>query len=91
MTALLRALPGPRGPSWRCLGLVLRATHSRNHRGPDREGARLQAGGGGPPAAYGPAPRRGLHAESAPEPVEVDVKRLEGGDAGREPLRSSQT
>ncbi|XP_029004392.1 enoyl-CoA hydratase domain-containing protein 2, mitochondrial [Betta splendens] len=77
MAALLRSLPRPRSSSWRCVGVILRGTS----RGAHREGARLQAEGGGSLAAHRSALSRGLHTESA-DPVEVDVKRLEGEDDG---------
>lgn len=88
MTTLLRSLAGPRCSSWRCLGVILRGTHSRTSSGINREGARLRAGGGHSLAAFSRALSRTLHAEAA-APVEVDLKRLEGEDDGRGTLQST--
>nr|XP_020480954.1 enoyl-CoA hydratase domain-containing protein 2, mitochondrial [Monopterus albus] len=68
MTTVLRRLAGPRCSSWRCLGIVLR-------------GPRLLACGSPPLTGYSGAHSRRQHTDGA-DPVEVDVKRLEGQDDG---------
>ncbi|KAM9358567.1 enoyl-CoA hydratase domain-containing protein 2, mitochondrial isoform 2-T2 [Symphorus nematophorus] len=81
MTALLRRLTGPRCSSSWCLGVILRETHGRTLHLLPRDGARLLSGGGRPLTAYRRAHSRRQHTEAA-EPVEVDLKRLEGEDDG---------
>ncbi|XP_060933791.1 enoyl-CoA hydratase domain-containing protein 2, mitochondrial [Limanda limanda] len=81
MTTLLRRVPGPGGPSWRCLAAVLRGTHIRTARLIQRDGARMLAGVRLPLAGHSGAPRRWQHTEAA-GPAEVDVRRLEEGDDG---------
>lgn len=88
MTTLLRSLPGPRCSSWRCLWVILRGTHSRISHRINRDGARLLAGEGHSLAAYSRALSRVQHTQAA-DPVEVDLKRLEGGDDGRDTLWSN--
>ncbi|GAA6222363.1 enoyl-CoA hydratase domain-containing protein 2, mitochondrial [Lates japonicus] len=81
MTTLLCRLAGPRCSSWRCLGAVLRGTHSRAYLLIHRDGARTLAGGSRPLTGHSRAHSRWQHTEAA-EPVEVDLKRLAGGDDG---------
>ncbi|XP_018525814.1 enoyl-CoA hydratase domain-containing protein 2, mitochondrial [Lates calcarifer] len=81
MTALLCRQAGPRCSSWRCLGAVLRGTHTRASLLHYRDGARTLAGGSRPLTGHSRAHSRWQHTEAA-EPVEVDLKRLEGGDDG---------
>ncbi|XP_039984115.1 enoyl-CoA hydratase domain-containing protein 2, mitochondrial [Xiphias gladius] len=75
MTTLLRRLAGPRSSSWRCLGAALRGAHGSASHLIHRGGARVLAGGGRPLAG------RRQHTAAA-DPLEVDLKRLEGGDDG---------
>lgn len=81
MTAVLRRLAGPRCSLRLWLGVSPRETHGRTSRLTPREGSRLLAGGGRPLTAYNRAHIRGQHTEAA-DPVEVDLKRLEGEDDG---------
>ncbi|XP_044056794.1 enoyl-CoA hydratase domain-containing protein 2, mitochondrial [Siniperca chuatsi] len=81
MTTLLRRLSGPRCSSRRWLGVILLDTHGRTSRLIPRDGARLLAGGGRSLTVYSRTHSRGQHTEAA-EPVEVDLKRLEGEDDG---------
>ncbi|XP_026160682.1 enoyl-CoA hydratase domain-containing protein 2, mitochondrial isoform X2 [Mastacembelus armatus] len=81
MMALLGRLAGPRCSSWRCLGVILRRTHSQTFTPVQRDGARQVARGGRLLTGYSHAQSRGQHTEGA-DPVEVDVKRLEGEDDG---------
>ncbi|XP_070764556.1 enoyl-CoA hydratase domain-containing protein 2, mitochondrial [Enoplosus armatus] len=81
MTTLLRRLGGPRCSSRRWLGLILRETHGRTSHLIHGDGARLLADGGRPLTAYSRAQIRRQHTEAV-DPVEVDLKRLEGEDDG---------
>lgn len=90
MTALLCRQAGPRCSSWRCLGAVLRGTHTRASLLHYRDGARTLAGGSRPLTGHSRAHSRWQHTEAA-EPVEVDLKRLEGGDDGRDALQCNST
>ncbi|XP_035032132.1 enoyl-CoA hydratase domain-containing protein 2, mitochondrial [Hippoglossus stenolepis] len=81
MTTLLRRVPGPRGPLWRCLGAILRGTHIRTSHLIQRDGARMLAGVRLPLAGHSRAHRRWQHTEAA-DRAEVDLKRLEEGDDG---------
>lgn len=85
MAALLCRLARPRCPSRRWLGAILREKHGRAPPLILRDGAGLLAGGGRPLTAYSRAHSRGQHTEAA-GPVEVDLKRLEGEDDGRDTL-----
>uniref|UniRef100_A0A665UQH8 3-hydroxyisobutyryl-CoA hydrolase n=1 Tax=Echeneis naucrates TaxID=173247 RepID=A0A665UQH8_ECHNA len=71
MTSLISRLSGPSCSSWRGLGAVLLL----------RDGARTAAGTGRLSPGCGGAHSRGQHTETG-DPVEVDLKRLEGGDEG---------
>ncbi|XP_028259208.1 enoyl-CoA hydratase domain-containing protein 2, mitochondrial [Parambassis ranga] len=81
MTTLFRRLTGPRCSLWRCMALIQGKTHSRTSDVNFREAAQLLAGGGRPLTGYSRAQYRRQHAEAV-EPVEVDLKRLEGEDDG---------
>nr|XP_046247275.1 enoyl-CoA hydratase domain-containing protein 2, mitochondrial isoform X2 [Scatophagus argus] len=81
MVALLRRLAGPMCLSRQWLGVILPETHGRTSTLIPRDGARLLAGGGRPLTAYSRAQSRRQHTEAA-DPVEVDLKRLEGEDVG---------
>ncbi|KAI3368937.1 hypothetical protein L3Q82_025911 [Scortum barcoo] len=81
MTTLLRRLAGPRCSSRRWLGAILRETHGQAPHPIPRGGARLAAGGGRPLTGHAHAQSRGQHTEAA-DPVEVDLRRLEGEDDG---------
>ncbi|XP_022614925.1 enoyl-CoA hydratase domain-containing protein 2, mitochondrial [Seriola dumerili] len=81
MTTLLRRVAGPRCSSWRCLGAILRESRSRTTNLLSRDGARTLAGASRPLTGYSRGYIRGQHTEAA-DPVEVDLKRLEGGDDG---------
>uniref|UniRef100_A0A671V5K7 Enoyl CoA hydratase domain containing 2 n=1 Tax=Sparus aurata TaxID=8175 RepID=A0A671V5K7_SPAAU len=82
MAALIRRLAGQRCcSSRRWLGVILRETHDRTSSVIPRVGARPLAGGGRPLTACSRAHSRWQHTEAA-DPVEVDVKRLEGEDDG---------
>ncbi|XP_036971322.1 enoyl-CoA hydratase domain-containing protein 2, mitochondrial [Acanthopagrus latus] len=82
MAALVRRLAGQRCcPSRRWLGVILRETHGRTSSAIPRVGARPLAGGARPLTACSRAHSRWQHTEAA-DPVEVDVKRLEGRDDG---------
>lgn len=86
MAALIRRLAGQRCcSSRRWLGVILRETHDRTSSVIPRVGARPLAGGGRPLTACSRAHSRWQHTEAA-DPVEVDVKRLEGEDDGRDTL-----
>lgn len=61
--------------------MILRETHRRTSQLIPREGERLLAGGGRPLTACGRAHSRRQHTEAG-DPVEVDLKRLEGEDDG---------
>lgn len=80
---MLRGLAGPRWPSLRCLGVILRGTQSAASRHTDRDGARLLAGGSRLLTAHSRAHSRRQHAEAA-NAVEVDLKRLDGEYDGRD-------
>ncbi|XP_023260167.1 enoyl-CoA hydratase domain-containing protein 2, mitochondrial [Seriola lalandi dorsalis] len=81
MTTLLRRVAGPRCSSWRCLDAILRESHSRTTNLLSRDGARTLTGASRPLTGYSRGYIRGQHTEAA-DPVEVDLKRLEGGDDG---------
>ncbi|KAL7397789.1 hypothetical protein ABVT39_028012 [Epinephelus coioides] len=81
MTTLLRRLAGPRCSPRRWLGLILRETHGRPSALVPRDGSRPLAGGSRPLTAHSGAQSRGQHTQAA-DPVEVDLKRLEGEDDG---------
>ncbi|XP_069378420.1 enoyl-CoA hydratase domain-containing protein 2, mitochondrial [Paralichthys olivaceus] len=81
MTTLLRRVPGPGGPSWRCLGAILRGTHTRTSHLIQPDGARMLAGVRLPLTGYSGAHRRWQHTEAG-DRAEVDFKRLEEGDDG---------
>lgn len=83
MAALLCRLARPRCSSRRWLGAILREKHGRAPPLMLRDGAGLLAGGGRSLTAYIRAHSRGQHTEAA-GPVEVDLKRLEGEDDGRD-------
>lgn len=68
---------------WRYRAVVIREAQSRTSHMIPRAGARLLAGGGGPVTGWSRAQSRRQHTEAA-APVEVDVKRLEGTDDGRD-------
>ncbi|XP_033476591.1 enoyl-CoA hydratase domain-containing protein 2, mitochondrial isoform X2 [Epinephelus lanceolatus] len=77
MTTLLRRLAGPRCSPRRWLGLILRETQGRPSALVPRDGSRPLAGGSRPLTAHSGAQSRGQHTQAA-DPVEVDLKRLEG-------------
>lgn len=82
MAALLHRLAGGRrGSLWLCRGVILRETPSWTPSLTPRGRAPLVAGGGPPLPGYRGAQSRMQHTE-AEDPVEVDVKRLEGEDDG---------
>uniref|UniRef100_A0A4W6D0P5 Enoyl CoA hydratase domain containing 2 n=1 Tax=Lates calcarifer TaxID=8187 RepID=A0A4W6D0P5_LATCA len=68
MTALLCRQAGPRCSSWRCLGAVLRGTHTRASLLHYRDGARTLAGGSRPLTGHSRAHSRWQHTEAA-EPL----------------------
>lgn len=90
MTTLLRRLPGPRCSSRRWLSVILRETHGQTSHPIPRNRARLLTGGGRPLTACSRAHNRGQHTEAA-EPVEVDLKRLDGEEDGRDTLTCDST
>lgn len=82
MAALLYKLARPRCSSRQWLRAILRDHHDRATRMTLRDGAGLPTRGGRPATPYSPANSRRQHTEAA-APVEVDLKRLEGEDDGR--------
>ncbi|KAF7661870.1 hypothetical protein LDENG_00251540 [Lucifuga dentata] len=80
MTAFLHRAALPRCLSWRFLDVMLHNIHGTPHLIP-RHGAQFVAGGGRSLAAYTRAQNRMQHTEAAGA-VEVDIKRLDGEDAG---------
>lgn len=86
MAVLLRKLAGPRSSSRWWLGAILRKTHVPATYLKTCDGARLTPGAGRPMAACSRAHSRAQHTEAA-GPAEVDLKRLEGGDDGKDSLK----
>lgn len=82
MAALLRRLPGFTASSSRCLVAIIRAKPDNSPGLIPRDRGALQAAERLPVAACSHTQSRWLHAE-APLPVEVDLKRLDGEDQGR--------
>ncbi|XP_071751733.2 enoyl-CoA hydratase domain-containing protein 2, mitochondrial [Centroberyx gerrardi] len=77
----LRRLAGPRCPSWRGLGVILLDSHGATPGLIPRVGVTQLPGGGRPLTGYTRTHTRRQHTE-ATDPVEVDLKRLDGEDAG---------
>lgn len=88
MAALLRRLPGSRSSSSRCLVAIIRGKHDRSPGLMPRDREPPQATHGRPVAACGHTSSRRLHADAAAA-VEVDLKRLDGEDLGRDTLTFS--
>lgn len=82
MAALLRKLPRFAGSSSRGLVAMIRGKQDNGPGLIPRDRGSLQAADGLPVAACSHAPSRGLHA-GASAAVEVDLKRLDGQDRGR--------
>lgn len=83
MAALLYKVARCRCSSRQWLCAILREKHSQATRMTLRGGAGLLASGGRPPTACNLTHSRRQHTEAA-APVEVDFKRLEGEDDGRD-------
>ena len=88
MTTLIRRLARPGSSPWRWLGVNLQDTHRQTLHLTPRDEARLLAGGGRSLAGCSYSQSRKQHTEAAA--VEVDLKRLDGEDDGRDSLSCHQ-
>lgn len=83
MASVLYRLAAPRCSLLRRLAVPRRETQRLEHHGLHRDGTRLVAGGSRSLAACSRADSRSQHT-AAEVSVEVDLKRLEGQDEGRD-------
>lgn len=89
MTTLIRRLARPGSSPWKWLGGNLQDTHRQTLHFTPRDEARLLAGGGRSLTGCSYSQSRKQHTEAAAA-VEVDLKRLDGEDDGRDSLSCDQ-